>query len=207
VIIGLLAPLIAQIVSTIIGAISAMVGGTFDIVVQRFVDGWLAIPNLIITIVVMSIVGVGMVQLVLVIAIPMGIGSSRLIRSAVLGIKNNPYIDVERAIGSSNKRIMFRHVYQHHAGAVGQLFAAGRRCHIDGSKFKLPWLRCPSWSTKLGSMISREGRQYMLIAPLLAIWPGLALSLVVYGANMFGDAVRDLIDPRLKGGLGRYVEP
>ena len=61
----------------------------------------------------------------------------------------------------------------------------------------------PSW----GSMLSEEGRRYMLVAPTLAIWPGLALSMVVYGTNMFGDAMRDLLDPRLKGGLGSYGGP
>jgi peptide/nickel transport system permease protein len=208
VIIGLSGSALATVVSIIIGALSALIGGKFDLVVQRFVDAWLCIPGMLILMIMVTIIGRGEWQIIIAIGVPMGIGASRIVRSAVFSIKENTYVEAGRAIGSSTWRLLTRHILPNIMPVIiiGFSMIIGSVILMEASLsflgFGVP-PGVPSW----GSMLSQEGRMYMEIAPMLAIWPGLALSLVVYGTNMFGDAIRDLLDPRLKGGLGRYGGP
>jgi peptide/nickel transport system permease protein len=204
-IIGLSATALLTVVSVIIGSLSALIGGKFDIVIQRIVDAFMCIPGLLILLIMMSILGRGMWQMIIAISIPGGIGGSRMIRGAVLGIKENVYVDAERAIGCNMSTLLIRHILPN----IMPVIIIGFSVMIGGTILMEAGLSflgfgvppgVPSW----GSMLSQEGRQYMEIAPALSIWPGLALSVVVWGLNMFGDAIRDLLDPRLKGGLGRY---
>jgi peptide/nickel transport system permease protein len=208
VIIGLSATVLTTVVSIIIGALSAQIGGMFDLVMQRFVDAFLCIPVFLILLIMVSIMGKGMWQIIVAIGLPMGIGGSRMIRSAVLGIRENTYIDAGRAIGCSTFTMLRRHILPNIMPVIiiGFSMMVGGAILMEASLsflgFGVP-PGVPSW----GSMLSQEGRIYMEIAPPLALWPGLALTLVVFGTNMFGDALRDLLDPRLKGGLGRYGGP
>ena len=208
VIIGLSATTLTTVVSIIIGALSAQIGGTFDLVMQRFVDAFMCIPGFLILLIMVSIMGKGMFQIIVAIGLPMGIGGSRMIRSAVIGIRENTYIDAGRAIGCSTFTMLRRHILPNIMPVIiiGFSMMVGGAILMEASLsflgFGVP-PGVPSW----GSMLSQEGRSYMEIAPRLAIWPGLALTLVVFGTNMFGDALRDLLDPRLKGGLGRYGGP
>jgi peptide/nickel transport system permease protein len=128
-----------------------------------------------------------------------------MIRSAVFAIKENAYVDAGRAIGSSTWAMLTRHIIPN----IMPVIIIGFSMMVGGTILMEAGLSflgygvppgVPSW----GSMLSQEGRRFMEIAPMLAIWPGLALTLVVFGTNMFGDAMRDLLDPKLKGGLGRY---
>jgi peptide/nickel transport system permease protein len=208
VIIGLSATALTMAVSVIIGALSALIGGKFDLVVQRFVDAWMSIPGMLILLIMMSILGRGMWQLIVVIGIPGGIGGSRMIRSAVFAIRENTYVEAGRAIGGSTWTLLIRHIIPN----IMPVIIIGFSMMIGGvilMEAGLSFLGygappgVPSW----GRMLSVEGKRYMQTAPMLAVWPGLALSLVVYGTNMFGDAMRDLLDPRLKGGLGSYGGP
>jgi peptide/nickel transport system permease protein len=208
VIIGLSATALTTVVSVIIGALSALIGGKFDLLMQRFVDAWLCIPGMLILLIMVSIMGKGTWQIIVAIGIPAGIGGSRMIRSAVYAIRENTYVDAGRAIGGSTWTLLNRHILPN----IMPIIIIGFSMMIGGvilMEASLSFLGygvppgVPSW----GSMLSQEGRTYMEIAPMLAIWPGLALTLVVFGANMFGDALRDLLDPRLKGGLGSYRGP
>lgn len=205
VIIGFGATLLMTLISILIGAVSALVGGVFDLIVQRFVDAWISIPGMLILLILMSLLGMGLWQLVVGIGVPLGIGSSRIIRSAVIGIKENMYVDAARSIGCTTTKMMMRHILPNIMPVViigFSMFIGGvilMEAGLSFLGFGVP-PGVPSW----GSMLSGEGRRYMEVAPLLAVWPGLFLSLVVYGTNMFGDAVRDLLDPRLRGGLGSY---
>jgi peptide/nickel transport system permease protein len=208
VIIGLSASLLSTVVSIIIGALSALIGGIFDLVVQRFVDAFLCIPGMLILLIMMSILGNGTAQAIMVIGIPMGIGGSRMIRSAVFAIKENTYVEAGRAIGSSTWSMLIRHIIPNIMPVIiiGFSMMIGGAILMEASLSFLGYgvsLGVPSW----GNMLSREGRIYMEIAPTLALWPGLALTLVVFGTNVFGDAMRDLLDPKLKGGLGLYGGP
>jgi peptide/nickel transport system permease protein len=207
-IIGLGAAIISQVESILIGVISGYIGGTVDLIIQRFVDAWMSLPTFLVLITLMSVLGStngGILPITLVIGITSGIGSSRVIRSAVIGIKTNTYIAAADAIGNGPTRTMIRHILPNILAPIiiGFTLGVGSAILAEAS---LSFLglgvppNIPSW----GSMLSNEGRQYMEKAPLLAFWPGLALSLAVFGINMFGDALRDLLDPRLRGGVGRY---
>ena len=205
VIIGLSCACISSLISIVIGAVSGLLGGKLDILVQRFVDGWMCIPTLLVTITLMSIVGKGMLQIIIVISVTMGIVGSRVVRSAVIGIKENTYVEAAHVIGCSDWRLIVYHILPNILAPIIINFTltVGQAIMIEASLsflgFGVP-PGVPSW----GSMLSAEGRQFMERAPQLALYPGLALAITIYGINMFGDALRDLADPRLRGGLGRY---
>ena len=145
-----------------------------------------------------------MPQIIVVLGVTDGIGGSRVVRGAVIGVKENAYFQAAEAIGSTRWRTLIRHVLPNIAAPIIIIFTINVGAVIISEAalsflgFGLP-ISVPSW----GGMLSREGREFMEVAPRLALWPGLCLTIVVYCLNMFGDAVRDLLDPRLRGGGGR----
>ena len=197
---------LSVVISTVIGGTAGFLGGRFDILLQRFVDAWMAFPGLLLLLTMMSIVGRGVPQIILVLGIAGGIGGSRVIRGAVIGIKENVYFQAADAVGASRLRTFIRHVVPNvlpiviitFSVSIGGVILALASLGFLG--FGLP-PGIPDW----GGQLSREGRQYMEIAPRLAFWPGLCLTITVFSLNMFGDAVRDLLDPRLRGGGGRLA--
>ncbi len=205
VIIGLAASTIATILNLIIGIVSGYIGGKLDLILQRAVDTLMCFPSLILLMVFMSIIGPGIWQIIIVLGIVWGIVASRVIRSAVIGIKQDEYIAAAVAIGCSHTRIFIRHILPNIMAPTIILFSI-RLPQVILTEAALSFLGYgipppfPSW----GGMLSGSGRNYMFQAPWMAIWPGMALAIVVYGVNMFGDAVRDLLDPRLRGGVGSY---
>ncbi|MBA7665873.1 Glutathione transport system permease protein GsiD [subsurface metagenome] len=205
VIVGLTASTIATVLSTFIGMLSGYLGGKFDLIVQRFVDAWMCMPGLVIVMVIISILGPSMMTVILLLGIQWGITGSRIVRSAVIGVKENVYVQAATAIGCSTPRILTRHILPNIMAPIIILFSVQvptiilAEAALSFLGFGIP-PPAPSW----GGMLSREGREYMYLAPWMVIWPGLALSIVIYGVNMFGDAVRDILDPRLRGGVGRY---
>jgi peptide/nickel transport system permease protein len=155
---------------------------------------------------VIAVIGPGLVQVILVLGILGGIGGrTRVVRSAVMGIKENVYVEAARAVGATNWTILTRHILPNIMAPIIILFtiemgsAILAEATLSFLGFGIPPPE-PSW----GGMLSGAGRRYMLLAPWIALWPGLALALVVYGMNMLGDGLRDILDPRLRGGLGRY---
>ena len=198
---GLSITALSTVISTLIGGTSGFLGGKFDIIVQRVVDAWIVFPGLLILITIMSIVGRGIPQIILVLGISGGIGGGRLIRSAVIGIKENDYFLAARAIGSPSTATLMRHVLPNIMPVVIIIFSIT----VGGVILSLASLSflgfgLPPGSPDWGSLLSGEGRKYMEQAPWLALWPGLCLTIVVYCLNMLGDAMRDLLDPRLRGG-------
>jgi peptide/nickel transport system permease protein len=204
-IVGVTATAIATIISTIIGITCGYIGGKLDLVIQRIVDAWLCFPGLVILILIMSVTGPGLIQVIIVLGVRYGIGMSRVIRGAAITVKQNVYVEAAGAIGCRTTRILWRHILPNIMAPVIVLFTT-RMPVIILAEASLSFLGfgipppTPSW----GGMLSGLGRSYMFLAPWMAIWPGLALAIVVYGINMFGDAMRDLLDPRLRGGVGRY---
>lgn len=206
-IVGIAATLISVTVSSVIGLFCGFLGGWFDMIVQRFVDAWMCFPWLIIMMTILSLLGTGMWQLILVMGVSGGIGGSRVMRSAVIGIRENLYVKASETVGCSTLRTLTRHILPNVMAPLIILFTVG----IGGvilAEASLSFLGygipppTPSW----GGMLSMEGRSYLLRAPWLAFWPGLALTLAVFGFNMLGDALRDILDPRLRGGGGRFTE-
>ena len=202
--VGLAATAVNVVVALLIGGPSGFFGGRLDLAAQRFVDAWMAFPGLLLLLTIMSLVGRGVPQIIVVLGVTGGIGGSRVIRGAVIGVKENVYFQAAEAIGSTKWRTLIRHVLPNIAAPVIIIFTINVGAVIISEAalsflgFGLP-ISVPSW----GGMLSREGREFMEVAPRLALWPGLCLTIVVYCLNMFGDAVRDLLDPRLRGGVGR----
>jgi peptide/nickel transport system permease protein len=205
VIVSLTATSFSIVISVIIGIISGFAGGKIDMAMQRFVDSWMCFPVLIILIVAVTVVGPGMWQIIIVLGLAYGIGGSRIVRSAVISIKENQYLKAAESIGSSTTRILVRHVLPNVMAPVIILFSTRVPTMIlVEASLSFLGLGIPPPAPSWGGMLSMEGRRFMLQSPWLAIWPGLAFAIVVYGVNMFGDALRDLLDPRLRGGVGRY---
>ena len=201
IVVGLAATTLNVVVAVLIGGTSGFLGGKLDLAVQRFVDAWMAFPGLLLLLTIMSIVGSGLLQIIVVLGISGGIGTSRVVRGAVIGIKENDYFLAARAIGSPGAATLVRHVLPNIMAPVIIIFSITvgaviiSEASLSFLGFGLP-ITVPSW----GGLLSREGREYMEIAPRLALWPGLCLTITVYSLNMFGDAMRDLLDPRLRGG-------
>ena len=125
-------------------------------------------------------------------------------RGAVIGLKENDYFQAARAVGTPTGQILTRHVLPNIMAPIIIVFSINvggviiSAASLSFLGFGLP-PGIPDW----GGMLSREGREYMEMAPRLALWPGLCLTIVVYSLNMLGDALRDLLDPRLRGGAAR----
>ena len=204
-VVGLAATALNVAVALLIGGTSGFLGGKLDLAVQRFVDAWMAFPGLLLLLTIMSVVGQGILQIIVVLGIAGGIGGSRVVRGAVIGIKENDYFLAARAVGTPTSQILTRHVLPNIMAPIIIIFSINiggviiAEASLSFLGFGLP-IKIPSW----GGMLSREGRRFMEQAPWLALWPGLFLTLVVYSLNMFGDALRDLLDPRLRGGQGSY---
>ena len=183
-----------------IGISSAYVGGTYDMVVQRIVDAWMSFPYLVIILSLMAVLGPGLLNLILTLSILIAAGGARVIRGAALSVMQNPYMEAARAMGSGHLRIVLLYVLPNVMATVmilatiglGGVILAESSLSFLGFGVPPPY---PSW----GSMLSGSGRSYMYRAPWMAIWPGLAISLAVFGFNMLGDALRDVLDPRLRG--------
>ena len=205
VIVGLVATLISVIISTLIGVVSGYIGGKFDLIVQRFVDAFMCLPGLVILMILVSMVGPGLWQIIIILGITGGISGSRMIRGIVFGMKQNLYLQSAVAIGGSTSTILMKHILPNILAPIIIIFSMSvpgtilAEAGLSFLGFGIP-PPSPSW----GGMLSGDARTYMFQAPWMALWPGLALSILVYGVNMFGDALRDILDPRLRGGAGRY---
>lgn len=203
--VGLAGATVATIVSVTLGILTGYFGGKLDLIVQRLIDAWMCIPSIILMMVIITIIGAGIWQVIIVMGLTWGVTGSRVIRGAVIGIKQDVYVEASAAIGCSNLRILTRHILPNIMAPTIVLFTH-RVPSIILIEASLSFLGfgipppTPSW----GSMLSGMGRSYMFRAPWMVIWPGLALAVTVYGVNMLGDAVRDLLDPRMRGGSGRY---
>jgi peptide/nickel transport system permease protein len=198
--VGFATIVLGTLVAAAVGISSAYVGGTYDIVVQRIVDAWMSFPYLVIILSLMAVLGPGLVNLILALSLLIAAGGARVIRGAALSVMQNPYLEAARAMGAGHLRIVLRYVLPNVMATImilatiglGGVILAESSLSFLGFGVPPPY---PSW----GAMLSGSGRSYMYRAPWMAIWPGLAISLAVFGFNMLGDALRDVLDPRLRG--------
>ena len=200
VIIGLSAAALATVISVIIGIISGYAGGRTDMTTQRMVDAWMSFPDLVILIVVVSVLGPGMPQIIGTLGLLLGIAGSRIIRSAVMSVRENMYVHAAQSIGASTWRILWRHILPNVMPPIIVLFTTRVGAVILAeSGLAFLGLGVPPPEPAWGGMLSGSSRTYMFQGPWLVIVPGLALTIVVYATNVFGDALRDLLDPRMRG--------
>lgn len=198
--VGFLAAGLATIISIVVGILSGYFGGKVDMFIQRFVDAWMTFPDLLILIVVISILGPGMPQIIIVLGFLYGIAGSRIVRGSVITVKETMYTHAAQSMGASTWRILLRHILPNvmpvvivlFTTRVGATILAEAGLSFLGLGVPPPW---PTW----GSMLSGTGRTYMYLGPWLALAPGLCLTIVVFSINVYGDALRDLIDPRMRG--------
>lgn len=186
--------------ATVVGLFSGYFGGRLDIILQRIVDAFMCFPLLLVALTIMALLGPGLGNVIATLGLVLAVRDSRVIRGAVLTVKQHLYVEAARALGVGHLGMVRRHVLPNiiapiiilatvNLGAVILIEAA-----LSFLGFGVPPPR-PSW----GGMLSGAGLMHMLRAPWLALWPGVALSVTVFGANMLGDALRDLLDPRLRG--------
>jgi len=203
--VGIFATLIGVIISAMIGMLSAYIGGVFDLILQRFIDAVMCFPSLVILMVLVSLVGPGLWQITIILGVVGGIGGSRMVRGIVFSMKESMYLQSAVAIGGSTSTVIKNHVLPNILAPLIVIFSMSvpgtilAEAGLSFLGFGVP-PPTPTW----GGMLSGPARIYMLEAPWMAFFPGLALAILVYSVNMFGDAARDILDPKLRGGVGRY---
>ena len=183
----------------VLGVASAYFGGTFDLLFQRVMDVFMAFPLIILALAVVSILGPGIQNVIIAITIPFIPNCARVVRSSALAIREIPYIDAARALGFSHARIILRHMVPNVMAPylimitafVGQAILLEASLSYLGLGVQEP---TPAW----GLMLSGGAEEYAESAPWIAIIPGIAISLSVFGFNLFGDALRDALDPKLR---------
>lgn len=198
--IGVVSTLASVALATLLGAVSGYFGSLFDYLLQRVVDAAQAVPALVTLIAISLILDPGTNTVIIALSLRGGLVLSRVVRGAVIGIRNNVYIEAARAIGASHARIIASYIVPNVFPTIVVLFSTLIGANILAES-QLSFLGLgvrppePSW----GGMASSEGRGAMLVQPWILITPTVALALVVFSANMFGDALRDELDPRLRG--------
>src|SRR3954470_5361061 len=199
-IVGMGSTLLGSVLGGIIGLLSGYAGGKTDLITQRLLDILQGLPLLVLALVMSASLGPSIQNVIIAISIPIVPRASRVIRASVLSIREMQYIEAARALGLRHLRIAFRHVLPNTVGPFIVLVTAqlGAAILVEAALSFLglgvpePY---PSW----GRMLSVSAAEYAQKAPHLVLFPGIAISLAVFGSNLFGDALRDKLDPRLRG--------
>ena len=178
--VGFLAAGLATVISIVLGVICGYFGGTLDMAIQRFVDAWMTFPDLVLLIVVVSIVGPGVTQIIVILGCLYGIAGSRIVRGAVIGVRENMYTHAAQSIGARTLHILIFHILPNVMPVIIVLFTT-RIGAVILAEAGLSFLGlgvpppAPTW----GSMLSGSGRTYMYLQPWLALAPGICLTIVV----------------------------
>lgn len=187
-------------VGALIGIISAYFGGVIDLTVQRLVDTLMAFPAIILALAIVAVAGASVQNVILALIIILIPGAARIIRSQALTVKEMDYILAATALGAGRWRIIFRHVLPN-CMAPYIVFATANLGFAIVVEAGLSFLGAgpppdaPSW----GGMLSYAGQKYIEVGPWLVVFPSIAISIAVFGFNLLGDALRDVLDPRLRG--------
>lgn len=200
VLVGFVSVGLATIAGTTIGLVSGYYGGKIDLVIQRIVDTIIAFPALVLGLAVVTAIGPSIRNIIIAIAFVSTPGFSRVVRASVLTVKHNAYVEAATSLGASGPRILAYHILPNVAapiivvatGSVGGAILAESGLSFLG-------LGPPPPNATWGSMIAVEARFYITTAWWLAVVPSVAISMTVLGCNLLGDALRDVLDPRLRG--------
>jgi peptide/nickel transport system permease protein len=198
-VVGLTSALIGGISGLVLGVGSAYFGGRIDLILQRVLDIVMSFPLIIMALAVVSIFGTGVFNVIVAITIPLIPRCARVVRSNALAIREIPYVDAARALGFGHRRIILRHMVPNVVAPflimltafVGQAILAEASLSYLGLGVQEP---VPAW----GLMLQGGAEEYATTAPWIAVFPGLAIMLTVFGINLFGDSLRDVLDPKMR---------
>ena len=200
-VVGVAVVLVSCVIGMTLGTLAGYYGGWVDIIIMRIIDALMAFPMIILAMMMASLMGNGIFNLVVALSVGSITGYARVMYAIVLSSKESDYVIAARSLGANNFRIMFRHVFPNSFSPVivlitmmlGGVILAEASMSFLGLGIKPP---TPTW----GNMIN-DGRQYLTSSPMLSFAPGIAIMLVVFAFNMVGDGLRDALDPRLRGAL------
>jgi peptide/nickel transport system permease protein len=196
--VGFVSAFVGATLGLVLGVASAYFGGRFDLLFQRIMDVLMAFPLIILALAVVSIFGTGTLNVIIAITIPFIPRCARVVRSSALAVRETPYIDAARACGFSHTRIVLRHMVPNVMAPylimitafVGQAILIEASLSFLGLGVQEP---VPAW----GLMLRGGAQEYAESAPWVAVYPGIAISLAVFGFNLFGDSLRDWLDPKM----------
>ncbi|MBI3113209.1 MAG: ABC transporter permease [Rhodospirillales bacterium] len=197
--VGFVSAFVGATIGLVLGVASAYFGGRFDLLFQRVMDVVMAFPLIVLALAVVATLGTGVENVIIAIIIPFIARCARVVRSNALAIREIPYVDAARALGFGHARIILRHMAPNVmapyliilTASLGQAILLEAALSYLGLGVQEP---IPSW----GLMLQGGAEEFAETAPWIAIWPGVAISLAVFGFNLFGDAVRDVLDPKLR---------
>ena len=197
--VGLGASLIGGIIGAVLGVVSAYFAGKVDLILERFMDVMLSFPLIILALAVVSILGPGLINVIMAIAVPMVPRCARVVRSSALAIREMPYIDAARAAGFRHRRIILRHMLPNVMAPFLIMITAflGQAILLEASLSFLG-LGVQEPTAAWGLMLRGAAIDFAEAAPWMALFPGLAISLAVFAFNLLGDSLRDALDPRLR---------
>ena len=195
--VGAGATLLGGVLGVSIGLMSGYLGGTFDLATQRLMDIMQSLPLLVMALVMAASLGPSLQNTIIAIAIPLVPSVARVVRSSTLSLREQPFVEAARAVGMGEVRIAVRHVLPNTlaplivlgTAQLGSAILTEASLSFLGLGIPEPY---PSW----GRMLSESAAEYVRTAPWLVIFPGVAISLTVFGTNLLGDALRDILDPR-----------
>ena len=198
--VGIGSTILGGVIGTVIGLMCGYWMGLFDLLIQRLIDMMQALPLLVMALVMAASLGPSLENTIIAISIPLVPQVARVIRSNVLSLRELPFVEAARAVGMSDQRIIFRHILPNTlaplivlgTAQLGSAILTEASLSFLGLGVPEPY---PSW----GRMLSESAAEYVRVAPWLVIFPGIAISAAVFGANLMGDAVRDFLDPRNQG--------
>ncbi len=198
--VGVGSTVLGCVIGVMIGLSSGYLRGWFDLIMQRFIDVMQALPLLVMALVMAAALGPSLENTIIAISIPLVPNIARVIRSNTLSLREMPFVEAARAAGISETWIAIRHVLPNTLAplivlATAQLGAA----ILTEASLSFLGLGIPEPHASWGRMLSESAAEYVRTAPWLVIFPGIAISLVVFGTNLLGDALRDILDPRQRG--------
>ncbi|WP_078550470.1 ABC transporter permease [Litchfieldia alkalitelluris] len=197
-IVGISAVLFGAVLGSALGIISGYFGGRTDSIIMRIMDGMMAFPFILLAIVLMTVLGQGLVNVIIAIGISNIPGFARVVRGQVLNVKEAEYIEVTRSLGAKHGRIIFKHIVPNSIAPLIVYATMGiAGAIISEAALSFLGLGVQPPTASWGSML-QEGKNFLVLSPELATFSGLAILITVLGINLFGDGLRDALDPKMK---------
>ncbi|CQR46271.1 Glutathione transport system permease protein GsiD [Paraliobacillus sp. PM-2] len=197
-IVGIAAVVFGAVFGSLLGLVAGYFGGKIDAIIMRFMDGMMAFPFILLAITLMTVLGQGLVNVIIAIGVSNIPGFSRVVRGQVLNVKEAEYIEVTRSLGAKHGRIIFKHIVPNSIAPLIVYATMGiAGAIISEASLSFLGLGVQPPTASWGSML-QEGKDFLVLSPELATFSGLAILITVLGINLFGDGLRDALDPKMK---------